>query len=158
MITSDVENYPGYPDGVLGPGDDEPSSASRRSASAPSSSPTTSRASTSPSARSASGSATTSTARETVIVATGATARQLGLAVRAKRSRARGVSYCAVCDAAFFREKEVVVVGGGDSAMEEAIFLAKFATKVTIVHRRDEFRASHDHARPRAREREDRVR
>jgi thioredoxin reductase (NADPH) len=140
MITSDVENYPGYPDGVLGP---EMMQDFRRQAE-----------------RFGTEFLTDDVTKvdfserpfrvwvgedeyraEAVIVATGANARQLGLESE-KKLQGRGVSYCAVCDAAFFKEREIVVVGGGDSAMEEATFLAKFAAKVTVVHRRDAFRAS----------------
>jgi thioredoxin reductase (NADPH) len=140
MITSDVENYPGYPDGVMGP---EMMSDFRRQAE-----------------RFGAEFLTDDVTRvdfsgephrvwvgddeyqaKTVIVATGATARQLGL--ESERSlQGRGVTYCATCDGAFYRDQDVLVVGGGDSAMEEAIFLTKFASKVTIVHRRNEFRAS----------------
>ena len=140
MITSDVENYPGYPEGVLGPEmmQDFRKQAERFGAEFLTDDVTKVDFSERP-FRVWVGD--DEYRAETVIVATGANARQLGL--ESERSlQGRGVSYCAVCDAAFFREKEVVVVGGGDSAMEEAIFLAKFASKVTLVHRRDAFRAS----------------
>jgi len=140
MITSDVENYPGYPEGVLGPAmmQDFRTQAGRFGGEFVSDDVTKVDFSERP-FRVWVGE--DEYRAKTVIIATGAVARQLGLESEQKLQGA-GVSYCAVCDAAFHKEKNIVVVGGGDSAMEEAVFLAKFADKVTIVHRREAFRAS----------------
>ncbi len=140
MITSDVENYPGYADGIMGPAmmQDFRRQAERFGAEFLTDDVTKVDFVEHPFRVWVGEKEFTA---ESVIVATGASARQLGLESE-RLLQGRGVSYCAVCDAAFFREKEVVVIGGGDSAMEEAIFLTKFATKVTLVHRRNEFRAS----------------
>ena len=140
MITSDVENYPGYPEGVLGP---EMMKDFRRQAErfgAEFVSDDVSRVDFSERPFKVYVGDDEYQA-QAVIIATGAEARKLGLESE-RTLQGRGVSYCAVCDAAFFREKEIVVVGGGDSAMEEATFLTKFASRVTIVHRREDFRAS----------------
>jgi len=140
MITSDVENYPGYADGVLGPTmmQDFRRQAERFGAEFLTDDVTRVDFSERP-FRVRVGN--DEYQAESVIVATGASARQLGLDSE-QRLQGRGVSYCATCDASFFRDKVVVVVGGGDSAMEEATFISRFASKVYLVHRRDEFRAS----------------
>ncbi len=140
MITSDVENYPGYKDGVMGPKmmEDFRDQAERFGAEFVTDDVTKVDFSERPfriwvhkdEYRA-----------KAVIVSTGASARWLGLDSE-ERLKGRGVSACATCDGAFFKEKHIYVVGGGDSAFEEALFLTRFGIRVTIVHRRDEFRAS----------------
>jgi thioredoxin reductase (NADPH) len=140
MQTTDVENFPGFPDGVLGPDlmDSIRKQAERFGTELISDDVTSVDLTASPKV--------VQTANETylakaVIIATGSRYRELGIPGE-KELAGHGVSWCATCDGFFFREQDIAVVGGGDSAMEEATFLTRFARSVTVIHRRDTLRAS----------------
>ncbi len=141
MLTTEVENFPGFPKGIQGPELMDLMKAQAERFGAQFLVDTVEKVDFSKRPFTVTTSNGVVEQAETVIISTGATAKWLGIESE-KKFMGKGVSACAVCDAAFYRGKEVTVIGGGDTAMEESLVLTKFASKVTLIHRRDEFRAS----------------
>jgi len=140
-LTDLVENYPGFPDGVLGPEISQRMEAQARKYGTEIAYTEVKSLGKNPDGRFIVKTSSEEFLAKSIVLAAGASYRKLGVPGE-KEFTGKGVSWCATCDGAFFRNKEIVVIGGGDSSMQEGIFLTRFATKVTVIHRRDKLRAS----------------
>lgn len=141
MNTSDVENFPGFPEGLMGPDLMERMQAQAERFGADIKFEDATELNLTDKIKTVTAEDGTTYQAKTVILATGSAYRELGLE-NEKRLSGKGVSWCATCDGFFFKDQDIAVVGGGDSALEEATFLTKFARSVTLIHRREEFRGS----------------